>query len=170
MAIDMDTITDFFAHYGGNLVRNMIATVDGMTYIKYIRLIAIVGAYALLRPYIIKLGAKMQTKEHEKEIDTEELLGPKAKMSPNMLRGYGGKEVEIEESESEAEGEATGTNWGKKARKRQRAQDKKLLAEVEERRRQLQEDDEDKDIEEYLIDGKDIRDHLVDYEEGVDGW
>ncbi|CAG8959498.1 hypothetical protein HYFRA_00001397 [Hymenoscyphus fraxineus] len=170
MAIDMDTIVDFVAHYWGNLTRNIIKTVDGMTYIKYIRLIAIVGAYALLRPYIIKLGAKMQTKEHEKEIDVEEILGPKAKISPNVLRGYGGKEVEIAESESEGEGATTGSNWGKKARKRQRAHDKKLLAEVEERRRQLQEDDEDKDIEEYLIDGVDIRDHLVDYEEGVDGW
>ncbi|RDL35465.1 uncharacterized protein BP5553_07396 [Venustampulla echinocandica] len=155
-------MAELIAKYGGNFVRNLRKTFDGMTLEKYVRLIAVVGAYLLLRPYIMKLGAKIQAKEHEKEIDLEEPEGPKAKISPNMLRGHGGKEVEIGDSESEEEGEGdtTGANWGKKARKRQRQQDKKLLAAIEERHRQLQEDDEDKDIMEYL----------VDYEEGKDGW
>ncbi|KAF4629565.1 hypothetical protein G7Y89_g8576 [Cudoniella acicularis] len=156
----VSAITAQLSQWGDNFVRNSTDMYNQMTVEKYIRLIAVVGAYCLLRPYIMKLGEKVQAKEHEKEIDADEIAGPKAKISPNVLRGYGGKEVEIEESESEPEGEATGANWGKKARKRQRQYDKKLLAEVEERRRQLQEDDEDKDIMEYL----------VDYEEGKDGW
>ncbi|KAH8682902.1 protein trafficking Pga2 [Tricladium varicosporioides] len=161
----MDVIQGFIAQvqqWGNNLVRNSIHSFDGMRVKDWIRMVAIVGAYLLIRPYLMKWGAKIQEKQHNKEIDADEVAGPKAKVSPNVLRGHGGKEVEIPDSDSEgeAEGEATGAQWGKKARKRQRAYDKKLLAEVEERRRQLQEDDEDKDIMEYL----------VDYEEGKDGW
>ena len=60
------------------------------------------------------------------------------------------------------EGKATGNEpqWGKKAKKRQRQVVKKLLEQQEEQLRQAQGDEEDKDIME----------HLVDYEEGKDGW
>ncbi len=142
---------------------------DDMTLLKYIRLVAIVGAYALLRPYLMKWGEKLQAKEHEKELDPYEMATAdakdKGKLSPNDLRGVGvtgvgGKVVELEDSESEEETTGTDVKWGKKARKRQRAVVKKILADEEEVRRQLQEDDEDKDIQEYL----------VDYTPGEDGW
>ncbi|KAG9231877.1 trafficking PGA2-domain-containing protein [Amylocarpus encephaloides] len=161
--------------YGYRFPMNLWRSLAAMNPQNYIRLVAVVGAYLLLRPYLVKLGSKIQEREHEKEIEAEELV-PKAKISPNMLRGHDGKEVKIAE-DSEDEGEVSGPNWGKKARKRQRAYDKKLVASIEERRRQEQEDEEDKDIEEFfitdkehLIDGKDIREHLVDYVEGEDGW
>ncbi|KAE9373999.1 DUF1531-domain-containing protein [Stipitochalara longipes BDJ] len=149
-----------------NFTRNAVHMWDDMTMLKYIRLVAIVGAYALLRPYIMKWGEKLQAKEHEKELDPYELATAdakeKGKISPNQLRGAGGKVVELGDSDSEEEAEATAADvkWGKKARKRQRAVIKKVLADEEEVRRQLQEDDEDKDIQEYL----------VDYTPGQDGW
>lgn len=150
-----------------NFTRNAIHMWDDMTLLKYIRLVAIVGAYALLRPYLMKWGEKLQAKEHEKELDPYEMAtadgkNGKGKISPNQLRGAGGKVVELEVSDSEEEGEGTvaDVKWGKKARKRQRAVVKKILADEEEVRRQLQEDDEDKDIQEYL----------VDYTPGEDGW
>jgi hypothetical protein len=151
--------------WGNNFVRNATHMWDDMTIIEYIRLVAIVGAYLLLRPYLIKLGAKIQAKQHEKELDPYEMAAldseGKAKLSPNNLRGIDGKEVSLEGSDSEGD-EATGADvkWGKKARKRQRAVIKKVLEDEEKIRRELQEDDEDKDILEYL----------VDYEPGKDGW
>jgi hypothetical protein len=152
-----------------NFTRNAIHMWDDMTLLKYIRLIAIVGAYALLRPYIMKWGEKLQAKEHEKELDPYEMATAdakeKGKLSPNDLRGVGvtgagGKVVELNGSESEEETTGADVKWGKKARKRQRAVVNKILADEEEVRRQLQEDDEDKDIQEYL----------VDYTPGEDGW
>jgi hypothetical protein len=150
-----------------NFTRNAIHMWDDMTLLKYIRLVAIVGAYALLRPYLMKWGEKLQAKELEKELDPYEMATAngkhgEGKISPNQLRGAGGKVVELEGSDSEEEGEGTAADvkWGKKARERQRAVVKKILADEEEVRRQLQEDDEDKDIQEYL----------VDYTPGEDGW
>jgi protein trafficking PGA2 len=154
-----------------NFTRNAIHMWDDMTLLKYIRLVAIVGAYALLRPYMMKWGEKIQAKQHEKELDPYEIATADAKakgkgmVSPNDLRGVGltgagGKVVELEDSESEEETTGADVKWGKKARKRQRTVVKKILADQEEVRRQLQEDDEDKDIQEYL----------VDYTPGEDGW
>lgn len=129
---------------------NMRATLDGMSPEKWIRLVMIVGAYMLLRPYLIKLGGKSQMKQHEKEAaEAEAEAKEKAKMSPNELRGH---KVEIPEDsdDEEAEGEATATDWGKKARRRQRNMVKKILEAEEKRLQDLQDDDEDKDIQEFL--------------------
>ena len=146
-----------------NFTHNIVHMWDGMTAIKYIRMIAVVGAYILLRPYIAKFGERFQEKQHEKELDPYEMGEQKAKLSPNALRGVGGRAVELEESEEEeeeAEGTAADVKWGKKARKRQRMSIKKLLEEKERLLQEQQEDDDDKDIAKYL----------VDYKEGEDGW
>jgi hypothetical protein len=162
----LEFIPNQLSTWANNFIRNAIHMWDGMTLIKYIRLIAIISAYALLRPYLMKLGAKFQAREHEKELDPYEMATKneqgKGKISPNNLRGIDGKVVELQESDSEEEAEGTGADvkWGKKARKRQRAVIKKVLEDEERIRRELQEDDEDKDIMEYL----------VDYEPGQDGW
>jgi hypothetical protein len=146
-----------------NFTHNIVHMWDGMTAIKYIRMIAVVGAYILLRPYIAKFGERFQEKQHEKELDPYEMGEQKAKLSPNALRGVGGKAVELEDSEGEEEeGEGTSADvkWGKKARMRQRMSIKKLLEEKERLLQEQQEDDDDKDIAKYL----------VDYKEGEDGW
>ena len=116
----------------------------------------IVGAYCLLRPYLIKLGGRFQAKDHEREIDPEEV---------ERVRRAGGKdgrggnleEVQIQsdtESEDEGEGKGngkgTGMDWGKTARRRQRRVLRGLL-EAEQKRRQAEEEaGSDKEIEEFL--------------------
>lgn len=132
-----------------NLRRNVANAFSRMTPEKYIRLVAIIGAYALIRPYVMKLGSRFQTKEHEKEVDPTEMAAAAA-ISPNSLRGQ--VKVPEDSSDDEAEAQATGANWGKKARKLQRQMVKRILEAEENLRREQQEDDEDKDIEEFLVD------------------
>jgi len=84
--------------------------------------------------------------------------GKKAKISPNALRaGGGGKSVSFAdeggESASESGQEGGKEEWGKKEKKRQRKVVEKKIAEAEEGSDEI-----------------DIMEHLVDYEEGKDGW
>lgn len=143
-------------------VYNMFAQRD---WIRFIRIIALLGGYMLLRAWLMKGAAKKQEAEHAKELEANEIKAAKAKISPNVLRGAGGKKVSFEDDDTEEDGEAGKASgnepqWGKKARKRQRQVVKKLLEIQEEKLRVDQEDEEDKDIMELL----------VDYEEGKDGW
>ncbi|KAK1687872.1 trafficking PGA2 [Colletotrichum godetiae] len=131
---------------------NLRGTLEGMSAEKWIRLVIIVGAYCLLRPYLMKLAGSSQMKQHETKPE-DEFDGPKAKVQPNTLRG----QVDIPgDSDDEGTSQATGatstsTDWGKKARKRQRDVLKKMIDVEEKRLAELQEDDEDKDIEEFLV-------------------
>ena len=131
---------------GERFTRNLSNSLTDMTLQKWIRVVIIVGAYLLLRPYLIKLGAKQQMKAHEKE--EEESAAAAAKISPNELRGQ--KLAIPEDSDSEDAAEATSADWGKKARRRQRDMIKKMVAAEEKRLQELQEDEEDKDIQEFL--------------------
>ncbi|EOO01449.1 putative trafficking pga2 protein [Phaeoacremonium minimum UCRPA7] len=132
---------------GERFTRNLGNSFAEMSLQKWIRVVIIVGAYLLLRPYLIKLGAKQQMKAHEKE-EEESARETAAKISANELRGQ--KLAIPEDSESEGEAEATSADWGKKARRRQRDMIKKMIAVEEKRLQELQEDEEDKDIQEFL--------------------
>lgn len=151
----MDGISNLLYVAYERFTRNLRGTLEGMSPEKWIRIVIIIGTYMLLRPYLLKLGGKVQMKQHEKEAaeaaEAEAEAEAKAKMSPNELRGH---KIEIpedsDESDGEADGRATATDWGKKARRRQRTMVKKLLDAEEKRLQELQEDDEDKDIEEFL--------------------
>ncbi len=112
----------------------------------YIRLIAIVGGYCLLRPYLIKLGGKHQAKDYNKAHDADEMGSPAA-MSPKALRGQSDV-PEDSDSEEHAAPDA-GLNWGKDARRNQRRTLKQIL-EAEERKGAVEEADSDKEIEEFL--------------------
>ncbi|KUJ11417.1 DUF1531-domain-containing protein [Mollisia scopiformis] len=151
-------------HWGNNFHRNLFHMFDDMNTTRYLRLIACVGAYLLLRPYFVKIGEKIQAKEHEKQSAAKDAYeastkGDKKKITPNALRGAGGKTVTFADSDEEDSAEPTGVQWGKKARQRQRKVVSKLLEKHEEK---LREDDEEED--------KDIMELLVDYEPGQDGW
>ncbi|TVY44604.1 hypothetical protein LOCC1_G004136 [Lachnellula occidentalis] len=137
-----------------NVPTHLAHSVDNMTLLNFIRLTAAVGAYLLLRPYLIKLSARQQEKQFEK-IDAE-TTASMAKIQPNALRDSKGSAVEVQESESEAEADGA-PQWGKKAKVRQRKVVKKIQEAIEEKGR---EDDE----------GNRYLDRFVDYEEGVDGW
>lgn len=146
----MEDLIEYIRLRAGNFQQNAYETFSRLTPEKYIRLIVLVGAYMLLRPYIMKLGSKLQTKEHEKEVDPEEMAKAKAAISPNSLRGQ--VEVPDDTEDEDEEGETTGADWGKKARRRQRHMVRQLLEAEERLRREQQEDDEDKDIQEFLVD------------------
>jgi hypothetical protein len=159
-----DVAWEWVTYYVHNFYNNITHMLDGMNSKRWIRLIAVVGAYFLIRPYILKFGAKIQAEEHEKSIHSGELedKAKKAKISANSIRG----QVEIPDSEndeSDVAEEVTGNEpqWGKKARKRSRKVVREIL---EEQERRLEEDDME-DIKEFLE-----TDVLVDYEEGKDGW
>jgi hypothetical protein len=144
----MQAIIDTLVEWGGNGKRNLSASFDGMTMERYLRLVAIVGAYFLLRPYLLKWGAKIQEKQHEKvyeDMEKKELQERKAAISPNALRGL----VEVPEDSEEEDGGAStsgaGANWGKKARKRQRQTARKA-------RQDELESESDPEIEQFLMD------------------
>jgi hypothetical protein len=154
----MDVLIDFIvdiANRIANVGPNIWNSVNNVDLKNWVRIIAIVGAYLLLRPHLVKYGARKQEQELEK-VDKEPLAGPKAKISPNALRDTSGKAIELEDSESEVEDGAP--QWGKKARVRQRTVVKKIQEAMEQKSR---EDDEG---------NKSILDQFVDYEEGKDGW
>jgi hypothetical protein len=149
----MDKVSLVLTTVADRTTTNLKTTMDNMTPEKWIRIIIIAGAYALLRPYIIKLGAKAQMRAHE----AEEADKDAPEISPNQLRGQvdipedSDDEDAVLKKDDEKTAAVTATEWGKKARRRQRGVIKKLIDVEEERLRVLQEDEEDKDIEEFLV-------------------
>ncbi|KAI1655663.1 DUF1531-domain-containing protein [Daldinia decipiens] len=142
-----DSTSELYTLVRDRFANNVSESFTSMTAKEWIRLVIIVGAYALLRPYIIKYGAKHQEKQLEKQFAEED--AEQAEISPNQLRGEAGIP---EDSDDEGEqAKTTASDWGKKARKRQRNMIKKLLDAEEKRLQELQEDEEDKDIEQYLV-------------------
>lgn len=125
------------------MTHNLGQSFADMTAQSWIRLVIIVGAYLLIRPYLVKLGTKLQEKQYDKEAQE-----PMAKISPNELRG----KVHIPEDSDDDQAESTAADWGKKSRRRQREVMRKLLDAEGKRLREAQEDEEDKDIEQYLVD------------------
>jgi len=144
----LHVIAEKISTYASNFTYQLSSSFDRMTAKDYIRLIIIAGAYALARPYLLKIGGRFQAQDHEREIDPEEIAAS-AKMSANSLRG----KVHVPEdtdSESEDEGRK-GTDWGKKARRRQRRVIRNILDQEERMRKENEEADSDKEIEEYLV-------------------
>jgi hypothetical protein len=150
----VEYVVDYLKWFASNFQNNALHMFDGWNWKRWIRLVAILGAYLLFRPYMEKWASKLQGKEHEKDVDFYE-EATKGKLSPNTLRGG-----PVAEEESEEEAETSATDWGKKARKRQRQMERRKLEAEEKKRLDAEGDAEDKDIREYL----------VDYVEGEDGW
>ena len=138
-------LTTLLSTWAGNFQRNTSSAFAELRPKDYIRLVVIIGGYCLLRPWLMKLGAKMQTKSHEADSADTGL------MDPNQLRG----KVEIpgvdEDSDEEEEGEGTAGNWGRNARVRQRKFIREALEREEQRLRDEAEAESDKEIEEFLI-------------------
>jgi hypothetical protein len=78
------------------LINNSIASFEGMTTQRWIRIIAIVGGYMLIRPYLLSFAAKKQKAQFEKEAAELGLDDGEVK-NANSLRGgakkANGKEV-----------------------------------------------------------------------------
>lgn len=127
-------------------------TTRNLTPKDYIRLLAIVGGYCLLRPYLVKFGGRFQASDHEREIEDTEILSAggdnKGIISPNVLRGQIPEDTD--EDDEEEEGDKGVVSWGRKARRRQRGLVRKIVEAEENRRREEDEADSDKEIEEFL--------------------
>lgn len=135
---------DKFHTWAGNLQRNVEESVSKMTLYDYIRVIIVLGGYCLLRPYLLQLAGRFQAKDHERELDPDEMSSAAA-VSPNSLRG----QVEVPEDSDEEEA-ITGTDWGRTARRRQRRLIRKILEAEEKLKAEEAELDSDKEIEEFL--------------------
>lgn len=136
--------------YVDRTVTNLRASFEDLTPQKIIRLVIIVGAYALLRPYIMKIGGRSQMRGLEAKEEQEDAAAPRVKLTPNDIRGQAALPEDSDEDE-EVDSPVSATDWGKKARRRQRHVLRKLLDAEERRLAELQEDEEDKDIEDFLI-------------------
>ncbi|KAK5170030.1 hypothetical protein LTR04_005083 [Oleoguttula sp. CCFEE 6159] len=153
-----DTVTGTLSTWAGNFSRNTSTAFGQLRVRDYIRLIVIVGAYCLLRPYLIKIGAKIQAADHARPLDPNEMHSSAAAMSPNQLRGGRGAEYKIPGVDSEDEEEEDGEvqvgagGFGRKARLRQRRLVREKLAEVERMRLQEEGEKSDREIEEFLVD------------------
>ncbi|KAL8714370.1 MAG: hypothetical protein Q9220_001703 [cf. Caloplaca sp. 1 TL-2023] len=90
--------------------RNTQESVQRLTLYGWLRLILIVAAYILIRPYLMKLAERSQTAAHDKAARSHSAV------TPNMLRGHS-KDTEKEQGE---EASTSSWSWGPKARKRQK--------------------------------------------------
>jgi hypothetical protein len=150
-------IADLVKTGASNFSYNLSHTFTDTSLKQWIRIVTIVGAYLIIRPWLVKLGARQQQKQHER--DAADIS---AEIHPNDLRG--GRKTEdkgkialpgVDDDSSDEEGEATGAekgaNWGKKARKRQRKYLREVMEAEEKRREAEQEAESDKEIEQYLV-------------------
>ncbi|EFX01224.1 duf1531 domain containing protein [Grosmannia clavigera kw1407] len=152
---------------------NVSASISNLSAQQWIRLIAIAGAYMLLRPYLMKIGGKMQMRQLEAEHDAaeQEALALAAKkrpaLSPNDLRGTAApgsmtgllgldgdsdSDDDNDDDNNNAPATSSGADWGKNARRRQRKMVRQLLSAHEKQLAEAQADEEDKDIAEFLQD------------------
>jgi hypothetical protein len=90
--------------YASNLVNNLHGSFARLKPEGWIRLVWIVGAYLLLRPYLVKLGARQQQKQHQDEGTAA------AHVHPNELRT--GKKMAADDTQTRP------AESGKKARLR----------------------------------------------------
>ncbi|KAF2762121.1 hypothetical protein EJ05DRAFT_473057 [Pseudovirgaria hyperparasitica] len=115
-------------------------TFSRMRWEDYIRLVAVLGAYILIiRPVLVKLGARHQMRELERQEARDKNLG-----SSN---------VNDQGSQHSANSGTTGTDSAVDPAVRHRQLIRKALLEHEENLRATreEEDDDDQDIDEFLI-------------------
>jgi hypothetical protein len=152
----VDTVVEYVRYYVLNFAHNVHNIFTEMDATRWIRLIAAVGAYLLLRPYLMSWGEKLQKKRFDKEMESSK-NGSRAKISPNELRGHVEAKGEKKEGAGAGAGEVKEAEGGRKSRRRQKTQKSSL----DEDGQQLDDDEDDNAA---------FMDQLVDYVEGEDGW
>lgn len=115
-------------------------------------MVVIVGAYLLLRPFLVKLGARQQRKVHEREAARTAAEATEAELHPNQLRGGKVEIPGLDDSDEEQDADVKPANWGRNARVRQRKFVRDTITKEEERLRNEQEAESDKEIEQFLVD------------------
>lgn len=165
----MDAIQTYFS----NFVNNLHGSFARLKPEGWIRLVWIVGAYLLLRPYLVKLGARQQQKQHEASQEGDDTG---AELHPNDLRGgkktaaaattgekpasgaktakklgvATSKKAKVSGAGNDEETEAKTGEWGNKARVRQRKAVKAMVEKQEERLQAEQEQEDLGDIQDLL--------------------
>ncbi|KAL8727369.1 MAG: hypothetical protein Q9181_005735 [Wetmoreana brouardii] len=125
----MASIADWFA----KIPRNTQESVQRLTLYGWLRLILIVAAYLLIRPYLMKLAGRSQMAAHEQAVNTHRTT------TPNTLRGH----VEEPDEPEVEEAMASSSSYESKIRRRQRqAIDGAVAKEIA----QAEDDDEDEDV------------------------
>lgn len=152
----LDETLETLRYIVGALTENLKANWNNPSTLKWIRLIAIVGAYILFRPYVLKLSGKSQKDQFEKqgeEAQTQAAIAANEIRNPTLAK----KQKMLKEAREQMEGieEGTGSgsgtgDWGSKARLRQRGVLKDMLEREEKRLEEVQGDDDDEDIKEFL--------------------
>lgn len=132
---------------GERLYTNLLESYNAVSTHKAIRLVIIVCAYLLLRPYLLKFTGGRQMEQHEREAQAQK--DREAAAINDEVRGIK-VAAEIPVGDEDLEGESGTTDWGSKARKRQRHVLRKMLDAEEERLAEVEGDEEDKDIAEFL--------------------
>ncbi|KAF2096696.1 DUF1531-domain-containing protein [Rhizodiscina lignyota] len=148
----IDDVLNLLSLWAGNFHRNTTKAFADLRPKDYIRLVIIIGAYCLLRPYLMKLGAKLQARGYEREDRAAQEEAEKTRLNGNDLRGTRIALPGIESDDEEDEDEAEASSWGRKAKLRQRKMIRKKLEEQEERLRSMQEEESDQDIADLLED------------------
>ena len=165
----MDAIQTYFS----NFINNLHGSFARLKPEGWIRLVWIVGAYLLLRPYLVKLGARRQQKQHEAS-QADDDTG--AELHPNDLRGgkkaatmatpgdkstsgaKAGKQLSVATGKKTTmpkagnhggDTEAKAGEWGNNARARQRKV-MRAMSEKQEQRLQAEQEEELGDIQDLL--------------------
>lgn len=142
-----NVVGETLAQWKDNLSHNTKYAFTKMSPKDWIRMVVIVGAYLLIRPYLVKLGARQQRKIHEREAAESKA---ESEIHPNQLRGGKVEIPGLDDSDDEKE-QAKPGNWGGKARVRQRKFIRETLTKEEQRLRDEQEAESDKEIDQYLV-------------------
>ncbi|KAK9457228.1 DUF1531-domain-containing protein [Dipodascopsis uninucleata] len=104
----------------------------------YYPIFIIVCGYILFRPYLIKIGAQLQKRDHRRthEAEKQKLAAEALNAQPKVDEQY------VEETNNEV--------WGRNARLRQKVAIKKIEQALERKSEMEKEDESDKEIEEFL--------------------
>lgn len=136
--------------YRDRAITNLRDTFSDLTLQKGIRLVIIIFAYLMIRPYLVKWAGVQQMEQHEAEEAAAKAERERiAAMAPNEVRGLK-VAAEIPGDDEDLAGETSSTDWGTKARKRQREVMRRLVDAQEKKLEETKEEEEDKDIEEFL--------------------
>ena len=147
----MDNMLTQINTYKNNFTHQVNETFTRLTPKDLIRIVIIVGAYSFLRPYLLKLGARFQAKDHEREIDHEEIQEMRKSEGYNKDSIKGRVEIPDDTDSEDEAVTRTGMDWGKAARQRQRRVMKQLLDAEEKKRLDDEEAESDKELEQFMI-------------------
>jgi Protein trafficking PGA2 len=149
-SLDPDHIASTLQTWMNNFTNQTHSAFARLTPKDVFRMVAVVGGYALIiRPLLIKLGARIQAQQHERDAkdgEQVETIDPRTGLPRKMA--IPGVDSDSDEDMEGVKADAAVGEWGRKARLRQR---RIVRTAMEVREGELLADDDD-DIKEFLQD------------------